>query len=638
MAEKQFLVDINLNKNELINARFQNLTTLPILSDPTGEDLNYLGLVVFIETTGYTYILKNIGGVATWDLLGSGSSNAVGGGIYVMGVSPNVSGENVTVTQSTDNEDITEVRVTNKSIKVNLLALTGPSSLKPRLSYRLGNSESITEIPLSVIIKNTDKPVYLVTDFQINATGYSSITFYHEDGASKTLSLLTETLPAVQSSNFIAIGSNPTSYPLGQTEVAEGNIAQLTITSDYPITKIVVYNEDACSNVVVSNATTNIVSSTTYSDRIEYVVNDAQYTKTLLVKIANRGDSVQTLGAVIAVSKEGGATSPKFYTNGGSTHTNGTHYLQLNNIKPLFGTVSVAYPNGTTAIKTDTTAIVTTPISNSGSLGAYTVLYSTSNGELSIPNTSTYELAKTVSTTWSGYNITTGNFTLTVTRTANGTTNSVTFNVGIASIAPLISISLPATRLISDVSPGKYHTITITSNQKLNSASLSAAAGGGSWLSGTSFTSTGGLIWTNILKITDDLVKGSYQFNNLNAVNIAGLSTTSINSGASYIIGGFTLRSLLLGVGLNTVSVPVALTTQAGDNTLTRAVVTWRGDTMNVQYPIGTAAPTDGSTSKPGNTWAASASGTNPTEIRLLNFGATQASTQETIVTIEEPA
>lgn len=78
MAEKNFLVDINLNKNELLNARLQNVIALPTLADPQGDDLNYIGWMVYLEGSG-PYILNDVDGEAVWEPLGSGNT---GTGIF----------------------------------------------------------------------------------------------------------------------------------------------------------------------------------------------------------------------------------------------------------------------------------------------------------------------------------------------------------------------------------------------------------------------------------------------------------------------------------------------------------------------------------------------------------------------------
>ena len=619
MAEKQFLVDINLNKNELINARVQNLTTLPVLDNPNTTDLNYIGWMVFLENTGITYILKNINGTATWEPFGSGSSKSVGGGIYLMNIKTTNSEENAYATQSVDGEDITEITTTNKNLKFTLIALSGPTSLKPNIFYKLGGDQIAYQIPSTYIIKDPDRPTYNITDYQIDLTGYSSITFMHEDGAYRTININNEELPLVTSAIFTPIGTNLTSYPNNQTELAAGNQIQITVTSNSIINKITVYNEDAC-----------IASVHNFSNN--------QTSQVITVTAADRGTTTQNLGAVLTVTKPGGSTSAKFYTNGGSNHTDGINYMKLNNLFPILSSHVITYPNNYSAISNTTSASVNISINNLTDLQNYTILYDSPLNQLNIPNTTTYEASKIITTSWTGYDISGLNYRVVVKKTSNGNSVTKTLNVAIASKAPTITITLPAQRLISDVSPGKLHVITINSDQKLNSVSLNTGTNGGIWNIGSSFSSTNGLIWTNSILISDDLTKGDYSWNGLYALNIAGVSSTTISSGANYTIGGFTPRTLSLGVGLNTVLVPVATTESSTDNTKCRAIVTWKGTLMDNQYPIGTAAPTDANSSKPGNTWAVSNILTNPFELRLLNYGATQASSQVTTIVIEEPA
>ena len=650
MAKKDFLVDVDMNFNELQNATFhKQLTTTPPLNNNT-EDLKKVGWVVFIESTNKSYILKNIAGTATWEELGS-SGKSVGGGIFVMGVSPNVTGQNVVVTKSTDGEDITEVVVTNKNLKFNLLSLTGSTNLKPRLSYRIGNSVNIIQIPLASMIKDPDRPVYRVNNLEIDLGSDTSVTFYHEDGASKTMSVATETLPTIQTATFTTIGGSSNSYPIGQTEVAEGNIAKLTITSDFPITKIIVYNEGACKETNPGNATTNITNTLQLSDRIEYTVSDNQYTKTVLVTIANKGDNLgnPNFGAFVAVGKSGGAISPKFSTASAGS-TDGVHTLKLNNLQPsLLTTPIITYDAGSgySAIKIGTTATITLPILNENILGDYTVSYSTSDGQLSIPNPSQYNTSKIVGTSLTLYNITTANFSLFVKKTSNGRTNSISFNVGIASAAPEISLSFPATRLISAPTPGQNHTITATSNQKLNSLSLSLPSGGGTWSTSNSFTATtppNPTIWTNVLKVDDTLIKGTYTFltNALSATNIAGVTTTVITGNNSYVLGGFTERTVTMSGSARSVSVPNIAVTADGYNS-GKCIISWKGaEISSVLQPTGPrfAAGTSFTPNQSiNNAWCIDATSNSPrttTEIRFLNSG--EALSSASIVKIKENA
>lgn len=606
MAKKNYLVDIDLNNNELQNALGHRVNSLPIL---TSADLAYVSKVVYLVPQSTYYSLNNVDGVATWEPIGKGTTSGGGGGVFVMGVSSNVLGENATVTEANnEGEDITEVTATTKNLKFNLLALTGSKSLKPTITYTLGNDSTVYVIPSTSFVKQLDRPVYLASNYVINLGDANYITFIHEEGATKKLDIITESLPVVQSVVFTG------GYPAGQTELAENNPIQLTVTSNSPISKITVYDEGACKF-------------------IEYDYTDNLLTKTINVQAASR--TTGTYGAVVTVSKPGGATSAKYYSVNAGT-TNMVNVVNLNNTSPILSSFVITYPSGFTAIKNDTSASVSVNISNIGTLGDYEVTYSSPSSQLTIPSSTTYQATKTVTTAWSGYNTTTSNYTITVKKVSNGKIVSQSTIVNIASIAPTITITLPAARLISSES-GQNHIITATANQNLKSLSLTQGLNGGVWLNSSNFNINNNIA-TNTLVINDNVVKNVYTFNSLIATNIAGVITNVITSGSQYIVGGFTKRTLTLGIGANTVSVPVATTALVGDPLRSRAIVTWKGITQTTQYPTGTAAPIDSTTSKPGETWAVSALNTKPFELRLLNYGATSTSTQSTEITIEELA
>lgn len=604
MAKKNYLVDIDLNNNELQNAVIHNVNALPTL---TSANLVDVGKIIYLVPTSTAYILNNVEGIATWEPIGKGTASGGGGGVFVMGVSSNVSGQNATIAEAnTDGEDITEVTATTKNLKFTLLALTGSKSLKPTITYTLGSDSTVYEIPGSNFVKQVDRPVYIATNYVINLNSANYITFIHEDGATKRVDVVTESLPVIQSVVFTG------GYPVGQTELAENNPIQLTVTSDSPITSIIIYDEGACKPITYN-----------YTDNL--------FTKTINVQAAAR--ETGTYGAVVAVKKAGGATSVKYYSNSAGS-VNMVNVVNLNNTVPTLSAFTIGYPSGFTAIKSDTSATVGCTITNELSLGGYEITYSSPGSQLTIPNPTNYATSKIVTTSWSGYNTSTNNYTILVKKISNGRTASQSATIWIASVAPVINITLPANRLISSPS-GQAHTITATSNQNLKSLTLSPASGGGVWSGSSSFNVSNPMSATNTLLISDSIVKGNYSFTNLVATNIAGMVTTTTTTG-QYVVGGFTLRTLSLGIGANTVSVDVATTQVSGDATKSRAIVKWNGVTQTTQFPVGTPAPNNAETSKPGLTWSASALNTKPFELRLLNYGATSTSTQTTTVTIEE--
>ena len=609
MAKKNYLVDIDLNNNELQNAVIHNVNVLPTL---TSANLVDVGKIIYLVPTSTAYILNNVEGVATWEPIGKGTASGGGGGVFVMGVSSNVSGQNATPsTSNSDGEDITEITATTKNLRFTLLTLTGSKSLKPTITYTLGSDSTVYEIPGSAFVKQVDRPVYIATNYVINLNSANYITFIHEDGATKRVNVITESLPVIQSVVFTG------GYPAGQTELAENNPIQLTVTSDSPITSIIVYDEGACKPITYN-----------YTDNL--------FTKTINVQAAAR--TTGTYGAVVAVTKSGGATSVKYYSaNAGNVDM--VNVVNLNNIVPELSSFTIGYPSGFTAIKSDTTASVGCIINNIGSLGGYEITYSSPGSQLTIPNPTEYATSKTVTTSWSGYNISTNNYTILVKKISNGRTASQSTTVWIASVAPVINITLPANRLISSPS-GQAHIITATSNQNLKSLTLNPASGGGSWLTSNSFNISNPVSATNTLVISDSVVKGNYSFTGLVATNIAGMVTNTTTTG-QYVVGGFTERTVTMAGSARTVTVPGIAVTQSGYDS-GKCIISWRGIPISsVLQPSGPrfAAGTPLSLTQPiNNAWCIDATSNSPrtTEIRFLNSG--EAISSETIVTIKENA
>lgn len=313
-----------------------------------------------------------------------------------MGVSSNVVGENATVTASTDGEDITQVTATTKNLKFNLLALTGSKNLKPSVTYTLGTGT--TEYSITGFTKQSDRPVYLVNNYVINLGTANYITFKHEDGATKRLDIVTESLPEINSVIFSPIsGSNY--YPTNQTELGEGDPIKLTIDynslTEQKIIKIEVYNEGACQPMVFNYSGVGMLPAT---GTVSVNVTAASRTP------PTPGQTV-SYGAIVSITKEGGATSAKYYTIDDG-NTEGLNVIKLNNTIPkLADNFEVGYPGIYTAIKGGTSATVGMTITNVSILGEYTVKFETVDGQLIIPTpgptnytTPDYPTSKTVTT------------------------------------------------------------------------------------------------------------------------------------------------------------------------------------------------------------------------------------------------
>jgi hypothetical protein len=95
-----------------------------------------------------------------------------------------------------------------------------------------------------------------------------------------------------------------------------------------------------------------------------------------------------------------------------------------------------------------------------------------------------------------------------------------------------------------NTSPQTY-TVTVTSNQQLESFTMDTAANAGT-LTGSWNGSNSNRTWTRNLQITDDDLKGVFNWTSVAAVNLADESQTSISNGGSYELGGFVSRSLTM--------------------------------------------------------------------------------------------
>lgn len=186
-------------------------------------------------------------------------------------------------------------------------------------------------------------------------------------------------------------------------------------------------------------------------------------------------------------------------------------------------TVNVTYSNADTALWSSTELIVSDPTA----LGNKVVNRNDGVGSV-------------------GYNISTDNLQVVLTRTANATTATFSTVVWIANTNPVITKTLPAARLRSGVA-AQNHIITFTSNQRLMSFAMGAgtilgdAAGtfSGSWA-----TANNGLTNTRTLVVADSDPKGTATFTGLSAINLAGKEVTTVSNDLDYVLGGFTQRTL----------------------------------------------------------------------------------------------
>lgn len=506
----------------------------------------------------------------------------INGGVFITSITPVDLSKNVSVLSTSSNGlVIDEILTTTNLLKVDLVAITGHTNYIPNITV---NGISVDMAHLA------DKPMHAGSVI-VDVTNVTTITATHEDGATHTVLVQQDAQPTITDAMFIG------TYPTDQTELKAGDTMMFRIEADMAFVEyeIADFGAFVAKSAVVSDTTT---------------VQDTGI-------VANRGNVTTSHGFMVRVKKDTGAWS-EWYITSHVGDVELVNVVKLNNTYPTISFTSVQYPVGQGAIKNDETAIVNHTVTNFDR-----ILYATTNGELSIDAPTVYSPAKSVARVGGNVNISTNNFVVQAVRSQNGAITSKGTVVKIVNVPASVTITIPHSRLRSggnDGTTAQTYTVTLTSNQPLISAP-SMSTNGGTFVN--AFTGSGST-WTRSIRIHDNDPKGSFMFNSLTATGLSGLITTTISSGAAFVIGGFVSRQITLPAFMNEASINVASTTY------NKVVLSWsfKGSLVN-RHPIGTIPPiVDG--------WCLTAVDANPTTIRLLDTAATESSSQSSTITIEE--
>lgn len=545
--------------------------------------------------------VNSSGVILIGETLPSTVASGAGGAVFITDISENGAGnvgdkvyENIS--DGVGNTALVSCSTTTQNVLVDIYALQGRSRFKPKI-YITGSEIAMT--------RQTDAPVFKATNVAINLNNATSLRVDHEEGSFHTVLITQEVPPQVSSAYFY--GGYPTS-PV-QTELKATDTFNFHVDSDVPIVQIEIANFGAFNYNVY-----NVSAGTSHN-----LVN---------IPIANRGDAVQNLGARVRVKKANNSWS-NYYTTSDYGSTDGYHTVKLNNIKPSITINTPIYPGGRGAIKSTESATVPNTV-----LYFDTISYTNNlTNQITINNSSVYENNKVVTYNAGNYNDSSANFKIEATRNANNSSHSLTTVVKIANIAPTLEVETPQARLRSggnnNTSP-QNHTITIKSNQELSSApTLVAPIGiwqGGGFIGGPKN-------WTRSLQINDNMIKGTYSWGAISATNIAGLTSNTITTGPSYVLGGFVSRALPITAFLNT-------------GILNTEVVTYSKMSLSKwQYPF---SPFNTVASLPnkksvGDTqidqdgaWSINSLNVNPTTVLILDTQKSQSISQDTEIIVEE--
>lgn len=339
------------------------------------------------------------------------------------------------------------------------------------------------------------------------------------NGAKDTVAIEVIEPPVVETLSFTG------GYPGSQTELKAGDTFQLTGTTDRAADAI------------------DIQDSGAMAASLEIIASGTSFTVT--GTIADRGDTVQSLAARVrardSVTGGFGATRD---TNTGGGSVDGTDLVECNNLHPTASFGAVTYPGSQGALKNTESADVAVTTANYDSL-----VYSSPTAELSIDSESPTEV--TVSRDGGTYNVSTANLQLVATRDANDASTTATKVVNIANVAAAITVTLPASRLVSGGNDGtaeQDHEIQLQTTQLIDGLpTMDEDSGGsrGTFQEGV-WTVDGGdpTLFTRTLRVSDDDEKGTFTWEGILITNLAGITTSSVAVGSTYDLGGFVTRDL----------------------------------------------------------------------------------------------
>ena len=312
-----------------------------------------------------------------------------------------------------------------------------------------------------------------------------------------------------------------------------------------------------------------------------------------------------------AINDNGSEGDPVSSISGGSV--DGVNFVTCCDITPELTHNPVVYPTGQGALKGTETGTINDTVSDYTSL-----FYTALRPELEIQNPSSPFPTKQVVCTNPGiFNDSYDNVQVRVRRDENGTTTIATYRVEIADIAPIVTISQPHTRLRSSPT-GESYLIEASSDQKLIDPPGVLIPVSGTWVG--DFTGSE-KYFTNTITIQDTDASGEEDWEwSLIPLNLAGIP--AVIEGRENV-GGFVSRDILL----------EAFATQSqldAHVTLTNKLnLIWSFKAGMLFQDIGSTPPIV-------NGWTIDSAGVDPTTVMVLDTSATNASSQQSILSIEE--
>ena len=523
-------------------------------------------------------------------------------------------GDNVTFVVEFDASDVTSI------------SLDGTGDTYATITQ---NNINVTMIGLSAIVTTTvDTGLSSPTARPFKITAKNSL------GTEGAAHITTKTIDVMSGPRVtdITFGGFPSTFGVQQTELKNGDNIDCTLTFDTTNVNQVTFLGNSThvnGNSVVNNPT--LIGNNT--------------TVTLTVGSTTVSNNNMPGGSLLPARAQARHTAT--HQSSGPLFTS-SNTVRVNNQTPTITVGSVTYNNGFAALKDTDTADVALTVTNQGQMPDYE--YTTVNGELSMSNPFLYSATKTVTRSTGDYRDSGNNHILTVKRLENGTQSSAGTTVRIANIPPKIEVfsnsnnNAQGARMRSggnDTDVNGNPTVAQNYNIRLKSDQLlwqlpTLATSAGNGTLGNFSGGLNGTIFNATLNVHDDDNKGTFQYNSLVAMNIAGKQQNNIFSGSgsasssNYTLGGFVKRKIQKiifqpGVNINVLWSDYTKLTFLWD--------AYPNITFNIQ-PAGTTANTpDGWTITGQNT---SNTGSTPITVTILDLNKVGAVSNFSNITVEE--
>lgn len=484
------------------------------------------------------------------------TANIAHGFVAIADITPTNPSDNVgNKTMSDDGNVFVNGLSSTHFVRVSVIAMSGMLHFKPTVTLGLN-----TPVPLSRVGVTDLWSGYVDLDTQ----GANTISVRHGEGPVYSATLQYELPPVVQS----VVVSDPNLQP-GQADYLAGQTFEVTVTADVQFTAIEFADESGSA-------------TTAYAANFPAVLSRAQFV-TAAARTQPGGVPVSKY-LKVRVKAPSGTWSPWFTT---------ANIVSLDNIIPTLTFQPIVYPVGQSAIKggDDPVTVAFTPLHYTG------VAIANPPGDLLLVNATNTQVDAVLVPGTLEYNLDApnNNVEVTLTKLTNASSAVFTTTVAVASIVPVISVSItgsPARLQSGPVSPATgysgapAYTVTVRSLAPAGGQNLvvnSLDAGIGTW-QGAGWSA--GHTPSRALKVFDTDPKGVTAFSNLSVTNPAGIVVTAISAGANYTVGGFVRRPVYFPVQSREaiIGTPVVNTAKLKATNLSKGVA----GTFNVSYAAAT--------------------------------------------------